>query len=217
MDNRLDIYCDHHSRLKAYNELIGFGIEVLKPALLICDIEGLNEEKEAWDREVQQELSPRLQQFIFEYLIDTVRIMVFYENYMKAELIKADFCVHKLNWNNTAFKTLASQQKKRPVTLEEINAIMPFDVIHVNGVNTITHPAILTSTIDLNVLLNEGKYLKCYHLEKDSINWLNKIRDERNKIHLINNLEFSFSDELILNLEKTIAFADKLAQEINPN
>lgn len=217
MENYLNIYADPNTRFVAFKELIVFGFEVLKPSFLIQEIKGLKEEKKAMDQNLQLGLNSRLQRFIFEYLVDTVRIMIFYENYMKAELIKADFCVHKIDRNNPAFKSLANQQTKRPVLLKEISAIIPFEVIHLNGENTITHPAILPSTIDLNVLLMKEKYSKWFRLDKDLINWLKKIRDERNKIHLINFFEFSLSDELILYLEKTIAFAAKLVQEIVPN
>lgn len=68
-------------------------------------------------------LTKEIMEFSFKYLIDFVRILIFFENYMKAELIVKGFTIHLIKKEDLNFKSLAKEQISKPITVKEIAAI----------------------------------------------------------------------------------------------
>ena len=89
---------------KRAGELVAFSAKALKKAKLIKDIdilENINNELNTGKAPVH---IAQLEEFFFEHLIDCIRILIFFENYMKAELIIKNFCVHEINKDIPGFK-----------------------------------------------------------------------------------------------------------------
>jgi hypothetical protein len=74
------MYFDQVTRQKTAAELVSFGVEVLKSAKLISELERLTilkREFDAGNHDIKL-----LSEFAFSYLVDCIRISIFFENYM---------------------------------------------------------------------------------------------------------------------------------------
>jgi hypothetical protein len=164
------LYANNKEQNAAAASLVVFGAKVFYKAKLVQDLDLLNKTRLQLDR-YNADLPPsppqQINEFAFEYLVDYVRILVFFENYMKAELITKNFCVHALKKEYPKFIDLTKEQFKRPINLMEIQDIEPFTVLETEEI--ITHPAIKETTIGMNVLLGSKAYLQHYQFSENII------------------------------------------------
>jgi hypothetical protein len=203
------MYADNTMQQKTAAGLIAFAAEVVKSSKIIQEIEALKKIKKDLD-EGKQDLK-ELSSFSFAYLIDCVRISIFFENYMKAELIVRGYCIHKINQVDESLKPLISLQKKRPISLEELNKVSAF---HVDSTKKkITNKALNNQTIGLSILL-KTEYLKCYEFDEEIFKFLKKIQETRNTLHMYQSIVFNVSSELIETIEKVDAFIDEAVKRI---
>jgi len=201
------IYSSHKEQSATAASLITFGAEVFYRAKIIKDIEILKATHFEIDKRTIHPSETNISDFIFEHLVDCIRILIFFENYMKAELIIKDFCVHSVDKNWNGFAELGKEQNSRPIKIEEINRIEEFVIDE--SKQTIYHNAIKETTIGLNVLLS-SHYQSFYNLDLEMIKfirWLNKLR---NRLHFSSSAEFQISNRIILDYEKAIAFVDEI-------
>lgn len=207
MDSDLMIYADGKSQLQTAGSLIVFGAEKLKKANIVAGLPILEQCYERLKNNLPYNQVAVAQTFMFDYLIDCVRILIFFEGYMKAELIVRNFCVHTLNKEPpfAHLTTLANQQKRRPISLDEIEAVEPFVVNQ--SQSSITHPAVKATTLGLNLLLGAG-YRPYYQLDNvlvDDIRYFNAIR---NRLHFDAGGEFELSERFLDRLKRVMAFVD---------
>lgn len=197
MQPNLWIYANNRQQYAAAAALVVFGAEVFYKAKLVHDLDLLNKIREELDRhDLGQTAPPKdINEFAFEYLIDCVRILVFFENYMKAELITKNFCIHTIKKDYPTFTVIAKEQFKRPVDLKEIADLEPFVISEVE--QKITHTAIKETTIGMNILLGSKAYRQHYQLSEKIITYIKEINLYRNKLHFHNDIEFSISEEFI--------------------
>lgn len=149
--------------------------------------------------------------------MDSVRILIFFENYMKAELIVRNFCVHSIDKTNTQradLLSLAKQQDKRPVLLSEVRDIEEF-VIN-DGKKTIHSSALKEMTIGMNVLL-KPKYLEHYAFDDDILRTLKELLIQRNKLHFHSSAKFMISTGFIEDIERIHSFIYGMAGSLIPN
>ena len=113
MKPNLWLYSTQKEQQSAAASLIIFGAEVFNKAKLVRDIEQLKAIRIQLDRnDINALPAPpqEIMEFSFDYLIDCVKILIFFENYMKAELIAKGYCVHVINKDHSKFKDLAKEQ-----------------------------------------------------------------------------------------------------------
>lgn len=208
MKPNLWIYANKIEQEKTAASLIIFGAEVFKRAKTIKEINLLQTTKSEIE---SQKIHPKdsfLSEFIFEYLVDSIRFLVFFENYMKAELILRDYCVHNINKDFPGFKSLAEDQRKRPIKLLEIQNIEKFiiDLEH----KTINHPAILETTIGIDKLIDNVQYYSNYEFDSSMRDLINKLRIYRNRLHFNEALELLMSSSFISDIITMNNFVDIL-------
>ena len=208
MKANLWIYANNQEQQAAAASLVVFGAEVFHKAKLIKDLPLLNTLRLELDKYKSgpAPLPKEIVEFSLEYLIDCVRILVFFENYMKAELIVRNFCVHSINKDYAQFKDLAKQQFKKPIDLKEIETIQPFEVNQ--SKKLITHPAVKETTIGFNTLVGSSAYLQHYQLSEKLVGHIKEINLYRNKLHLHRTIEFKLSEEFITKIQSLVDFVN---------
>jgi len=201
------IYADATRQTKAAGSLITFGIEQVKRAKIVNKLADLEYCNSLLQNKLPYNQMALLQEFIWDYLIDCVRIMVFFEGYMKAELIINNFCIHNLNKEGdfSQLSTLANQQRKRPITLDEIKAVIPFTTTR--QPDTIEHGGIKETTLGVSTLLapQYRKYYQFNDILADDIKYFNEFR---NKLHYNSEAEFQLSTIFIDRIKRVDAFVN---------
>jgi hypothetical protein len=203
------IYSNNKEQGKTATELIVFGAEIFKRAKSIEHIERLKEIKQDLDNK-RNPPNDLYHDFIFEYLIDSIRFLIFFENYMKAELILNNFCVHIIKRNHPGFKYLAKEQSSRPIKLEEINKIENFVIDPINKI--IHHPAITAKTIGIRELIATEQYYSNYAFDLEILEIIIKFNLYRNQLHFNASIEYQLSEEYISSLIKMNDFVDQIVK-----
>jgi hypothetical protein len=208
MEHNFWIYSSSEEQRRCAQALKVFGKEIIKKAKVIREFDLLKELTLGLDSKSISPQNSLISDFAFEYLIDCVRILIFFENYMKAELIVQDFCIHRINKQYPTFSNLAKDQFIRPIKLKEIHNIEPF-IINCNN-KFIHHNALLDTTIGMKELIKKEDYLSCYELPPSLISFVESLNKERNRLHFNEEIEFQLSKEFINNLETINNFVDRV-------
>ena len=77
MSPNLWIYSDRTEQSKTAAELIIFGAEIFKNSKMIKDLDKIKDKAK-----LNHPIDLNIQEFGFEYLIDCIRFLIFFENYM---------------------------------------------------------------------------------------------------------------------------------------
>ncbi len=211
MKINLWIYSDKTEQLKTSVSLIAFGAEIFKRAKVIKDIDQLKKIRQDINKNTIHPKDTDITEYIFDFLVDCIRFLIFFENYMKAELILKDYCVHVIDKNRHGFATLAKEQRERPIKLKEINDIEKFTVDRKNKV--INHDAIKDKTIGMTELLGTEKYRIEYGLDLKIIELIKEFNKFRNKLHFNDTLEFQIDDTFFSKLDMLNQFVDKVMKD----
>lgn len=214
MKPNLWIYANSEEQNRAASSMIVFGAQVFHKAKIIKNIELLEEilaELDNSDKNAISPLNKEIIEFGFEYLVDCIRILIFFENYMKAELIIQNFCVHTINKELEKFKFLSKEQFKRPINLTELADIEAFKVF--KDQKLISHNAVNHTTLGFKVLTGSPNYLKCYQLNNSIINYVRELNGVRNNLHFNDRIEFALSHSFIEKMKTIIEFVNKTIHE----
>ena len=144
--------------------------------------------------------------FVLNNLIDKIQITICFENLFKALLLLQGYIIHSLDKNH--FPKLSKEQKKRPISLKELQDVSNWKKVEMsdkNGikVNMYKIKGISETTINYSALINNVEYFKLFEINKTALTLLNKYNRERNNLHLLSSkyLELnrrSFSNYIIL-------------------
>lgn len=206
------IYADNTEQRHTAASLIYFGAEVFKRAKSIKELDSLKNILIGQNVKSSNTNDSDIFEFIHEYLIDCIKFLIFFENYMKAELVINGYCVHTIDYNNPKFKNLAKEQRFRPIKLEEIHKIENFIIDRDN--KTIYHNAIKSKTIGIKELLGSDQYKLNYDFDAAVVSIITELNNYRNTLHFKDSLGFELSEELISNLELLNSFVDKTLKRI---
>jgi hypothetical protein len=206
MKPNLWLYSSQEEMMGTGASLIVFGAGVFKRAKVINEFDQLNRIYLDRKNGAAKISDPILQEFIFEYLIDCVRIAIFFENYMKAELIVNGFCVHKIKKEIPKFEPLAEEQRKGPVKVRDIHSIEAFQVN--DQTKTIYHNAIKETTLGISELTGTTEYTKHYKFDKTTLDYLKELNQKRNNLHFHESVEFELSDRFLKKIKNLNAFVD---------
>lgn len=147
--------------------------------------------------------------FALNQLIDSIKIHICVENFLKAILLANGFVVHVLDKNY--FEEQHITQKKRPINRDEIfgstkweeNAKVRIDDkklrLQVKGV--------LPKTLGTNILLSPG-YTKPLGLGQEILKVINPYCEYRNNLHFYTDESFYLSDQNYINLIKLVSFVN---------
>lgn len=187
--------------------LVVFGAEIFHRAKIIRELDSLESITKGLDNKSIQPNNEELSEFIFSHLLDTICILIFFENYMKAELMIKGFCVHQLNSYIPGFKEIARRQFSEPILMKDINSIEPFEINKEK--ENIFHRGIKETTIGLKELIGSKEYLCHYQFSEEVLNFIKEATIFRNKLHFHDSIEFYTSMEKISTLKNLKAFVDE--------
>jgi len=207
------MYSTSEEMQKTAASLVVFGAEVFKRAKTIQHLELLKQLSNDLDEKRTSPNNPFLMEFIFEYLVDSVRIIIFFENYMKAELIANEICVFQINKSTQGFEDLAKEQKRRPITMREVHSISPFETNEKD--KTVYHRAIKETTLGFSNLVG-SKYRVFYRFDKEMLDFVTELNKKRNHLHLYDSIDFSLSRDVISKTENVNNFVDEMIQMVAP-
>ena len=204
------LYSDIQEQYRTAMNLVLFGAETLKSALSIDRIDELEIKIQELDKGVDPE-KVGLTDFMFSSLMDSIKITLFFENYFKAELIMNNFCVHKIKGNIEDFKNIKKAQAKRPIKLEEIHNIQPFNIV--SNQKIITHDALEESTLGFYNLVSKESYSQHYGLDKGLLEFVKELSSQRNNLHFLTGLNFTIRRNHIEKLKKIEIFAQNMVNK----
>lgn len=215
MDNNLWLYANGEQQYRAAYSLIVFGAENLKRSNLIKGLDRLETNSRLIQLGLEYDRMAFAQEFMWDYLIDCIRILMFFEGYMKAELIKADCCVHNIHYNDTdtLFKALAREQRKRPIKLREIGDIEPF-VTDISK-EKITHKHVKITTLGVSTLLCPN-YRALYHFDDEIVDDIKFFNQIRNGLHFNTETQIQLGPTLVERLKRINSFVDITIEKWRP-
>lgn len=204
------LYSDIYEQFNTARNLVIFGANTLKDAVVLKNIDELESILTKLENGVDRS-KVNIQKFIFSYLVDTIKISLFFENYFKAELIMNDYCVHKIINSIPEFSELKKNQSSRPIKLEEIQNILPFSIDSENKI--ITHKALGNNTLTFSNLVLNSKFTFYYNLNHELLNFVKKINNQRNELHFLLGVSFYIDREFIENLKKIDIFVQNVVNK----
>ena len=143
--------------------------------------------------------------------MDCVRILIFFENYLKGELIAKGFCVHQINKDVAGFEDLAKQQRERPISIPEIEAVESFS--RNDAEEKMTHRAIKETTIGMRELLG-FEYIKHCAASDEVLRDVFVLNATRNRLHFMDTIKFQLFKELSDKVRRIDEFVDSTMKRI---
>lgn len=137
--------------------------------------------------------------FALEYLVDSIRICIAFENYFKHILLSKDYIIHLIDRNFE--KELFTKQQKAPINKLEIEQK--------------NYRTVLKNTLSFSLLLSEN-YQEIIEAPKEINSFLTTLNEKRNELHFAVSSPQIFNRDLIKNIESIIKFRDeKMMLEYN--
>ncbi len=146
-----------------------------------------------------------VQGFVFDNLLDTIKISICFENYMKAKLILNKFVIHTIA-GDEKYRTLKKEQGKRPIELEEVKNIESWR--QVEGQKRYCLPGLTEKTIQFNVMLNKEKYQKIIGLLPQIKEIVSKLNNQRNSLHFLIGESGDYGKGRVHELKRIIDFVE---------
>lgn len=143
----------------------------------------------------------------FNSLLDSIKITLCFENFIKGLLISNGYMIHKLDRN--AFKELSKEQFSKPISVRQVLDVRDWEMI-----NSINLPedwmkrqikGISKQTIGMKELLS-SEYLTLLKIPKSIIDLCNPYFQYRNKLHLYSGESISLSKSDYSDFVKIINF-----------
>ncbi len=205
-ENYYKIYYDPKNGLATAHNLIVFGLRQILQVKHMKDIEELKSILLKDGKLIEPPKFPdinRLGKFIFEGLIDSIRISICFENYMKALMLSNGYVIHVLSQKKD-YKDLYENQKDEPILVNELLKSDEFELDQKKEYHT--HPAITKYTIGFRTLIKD-KYREIHKIPDEIINIVTNFYDRRNNIHLYFKETFQYGEKTIKELCDLYNFA----------
>jgi hypothetical protein len=204
------MYSYSSNQAEKASQLIAFGAETFKSSYIISNLNELKRIQKDLDNGNNITLG-NMPPFYFNYLIDCIKICIFFENYMKAELIIRGFCVHKIKNTIPNFKDISKRQYKEPILLSEIHSIEAFTINEKE--NEIFHNALSNATLGFKELIGNKQYLVNYAFNDSLLKLIYEINTTRNTLHFYDSIRFSISEPFLKNIEEMNDFVDSTTKK----
>ena len=182
----------YHDDLHKNHAIICLNLEAMKAfmdSIFIANRHLITTENAAvrqwWEQEELQMIRPfpwpAATHHFMEYVnYENFKIAAAFELHLKARLISMDYIVHKLDNSSAIYKSLANEQKNRPITKQEFLAISSF---HFDGHHNFL-PGLKDNSLDFLTITEKPNYQKALGLSNEQINIINDYRLLRNQLHL---------------------------------
>lgn len=146
--------------------------------------------------------------FFEESLMDSIKIIICFENYMKAVLIRKGYLVHeiKLKDYGRKFKPLGNINRT-PIKFTDYKKIERF--YYDAGAECYVLRGLKSSTISFNTLLNNSDYQDIIKLPLNIVRLLNSFNQYRNSLHLKSGDSSVYSKSYFAEIKGLIRFVNK--------
>lgn len=175
-NNHQTVYYHESNALGLSFNLLTFGFRQFSTTTQVEKIAIMKKLSEEFNSQVAPN-EEDIKELIFDKLIDSIKITICFENYMKAFLISNGYVVHKLD--KQIFSNLFDIQKKRPVLLSEVRAIRDWEIVEQRGHQI---PGISKHTLGISQLLSK-EYLEVMNLDENLISLCKPYFEYRNNLH----------------------------------
>jgi hypothetical protein len=149
-------------------------------------------------------IKEKLKPFLFDNLLDAIKISICFENYMKAKLLLNGFVIHKLS-KRPNYNQLRKQQENHPISLLEIKAIESWK--KVEGQEYFYLPGLTKQTINFTTMLEKKDYWKYIAFPSDVAKIVSEINRQRNTLHFLTGERGFYGPSKIDQLKKLREFA----------
>jgi len=173
--------------------LLEFGKHQFNDSFIIKNLDAL----EVLCATTSQNNPPKQEQlkgFVFNSLIDSIKISMCFENFAKSMLLVQGYLVHDIN--KDVYPKLAKKQKDEPVYIEDL----PDEWIISDNIKTQDESlkrvkkGLLHKTINYSTTLNQEAYIKTCKYKDEHLDLLKRINSYRNQLHLSSSLNFILRD-----------------------
>lgn len=204
------VYQDGAHRNHLAGAMVYFSAERFKEANIIKRLSEL----EGIQRHIAQKIigwdtaRKRIMPFLMDWLIDEIRICLFFENFMKAELLDKGFVIHYIHdpsqrkGSNAA--RLRKEQKERPI---------PTTRLVTEGM---TNAELQPKTLTMDLMFRP-KYQAVIGIPTDVLAVVRRINESRNKLHFTSEVGGELSSKLVNDLKLLDAFVDLQLTRIGPS
>jgi len=146
-------------------------------------------------------------EFGIHNLMDNLKMIICFENFMKGVLLSNLYVVHNLN--KEKFPELYKEQRKRPITIYEVLEKNPWE----NDNRIITDElnlkkvikGITSNTLNLSTLL-KPKYLEVININPIITEIIRKMNNDRNRLHFYSSESITFSSNSYYDFRVLIDF-----------
>ena len=208
-----------HTRWTAF-KLLHIGYKYFIKAYRICNFEGIKHTI----REIEEKGMlnvPADNTFADEILLDSIKISICFENYLKAQLLLQGFLIHLVQPIPGDLRQLQRRQQTSPVAIAEVTRSRRYIYDSTLRMNTL--PGISEKTLNYSTLLDRQGYLNTTGLPSNILPMLRRFNNTRNTLHFLGATSDQYDQTFILNTQTLIDFADanikmksnQLAAELN--
>lgn len=188
--------------------LVRVGADVFSKAKLIQEYDEFAQACSLVNLGGGDDYQARMLPFVDEYLVDSVRVCLFFENYMKARLIERRRIVHEVK---DTLPELRKAQKKRPISFDELVAIAPFT--DAGGMNVI-HTGLKQMTVGAKTLFEQKDYRDVVDIPAHFYPTLMTMTKDRNRLHFMNYRELGHNENFITVLGEMKAFVQSAVRRV---
>lgn len=152
----------------------------------------------------------KLRKFIFDGLIDSIRISICFENLIKAILLCNEYLVHVVDRNKN--KDLHFSQKSTPIKLGMY--IKDYPPLKDTTTNTDIIPNITKNTLSFNDITGPA-YQDVVKIPSEILEIVKPLYKKRNQIHFYHQESFEYSSEIIEDFGKLKRYSVGVLVELN--
>jgi len=141
--------------------------------------------------------------YIKDSIIEKTRIITCFENFIKGQLILEEVLVHKVSAKH---KQLASQQMERPIYTSELVDEDTFKYLDTKDLRKFDWTDF---TIPFSWMMKES-YQSKINLPPEILEALKSINAERNHLHFMNSVDFTWGPPIVEQYDSLINFVDTI-------
>ena len=188
--------------------LIRVGADVFRKAKLIQELDEFAHACALVNSGRDNDYQTRMLPFVDEYLVDSVRVCLFFENYMKARLIERRRIVHEVK---DTLPDLRKAQKKRPISFDELVSVAPFT--DAGGMNVI-HTGLKQMTVGAKTLFEQKDYRDMIDIPAHFYPTLMTMTKDRNRLRFMNYRELGHNEKFIKALGEMKTFVESAVRRV---
>jgi hypothetical protein len=212
-DNFHLTYYHPRNMMATASNLLHFGLgQILRTTHLkdLEELKGLIVENGETTTKMDHDKIEKLKKFIFDGLIDSIRISICYENLIKAILLCNQYLVHVVDKNKD--KELHKLQKSTPIKIGDYIKKYPPSRDENSKIDII--PNLTKNTLSFSEITGSG-YQDIVKIPNEILEIVKPLYKKRNQIHFYNKDSFEYSAEIINDFDKLKKYSVGILIDLN--